>query len=62
MSEDKKLRIVLVRGLAGKDKKQIKIANALGLRRTMHEVIHKDTPEIRGMISKIPHLLKVTEE
>ena len=61
MSEGKKLQIVLVRGLAGKNEKQIKIANALGLKRTSNKVVHKDTPEIRGMIAKIPHLLKVTE-
>ena len=62
MSSKKKLHIELVKGLAGKNEKQIKIAKALGLGRTNSKVVHEDTPEIRGMIFKIPHLLKVTEE
>ncbi|MDK9700221.1 MAG: 50S ribosomal protein L30 [bacterium] len=34
---------------------------ALGLRKLNHAVIHGDTPAIRGMIAKVPHLLKVEE-
>jgi len=29
------------------------------LRKLNSEVLRKDSPEIRGMINKIPHLLKV---
>lgn len=35
---------------------------ALGLRRIGTSVVKKDTPEIRGMIFHIRHLLEVTEE
>ena len=34
---------------------------ALGLRRLHHTVVHEDTPQIRGMIFKVSHLLKVEE-
>jgi large subunit ribosomal protein L30 len=62
MSSAKKLHVELVRGLAGKNFRQKKIAKALGLGRTHSKVVHEDNPVIRGMIFKIPHLLKVTEE
>ena len=31
---------------------------ALGLRRLNHSVIHEDTPQIRGMIAVVRHLVK----
>ncbi len=34
---------------------------ALGLGRPNYSVIKNDTPEIRGMISKVRHLVKVEE-
>jgi large subunit ribosomal protein L30 len=34
---------------------------ALGLRRIRHTVVHKDTPQIRGMITKVAHLVIVEE-
>ncbi len=34
---------------------------ALGLRRIRHTVEHKDTPQIRGMINKVAHLVTVEE-
>jgi large subunit ribosomal protein L30 len=33
----------------------------LGLRRIRHSVIHNDSPQIRGMIAKVTHLVKVEE-
>ena len=32
---------------------------ALGLRRINHSVVHEDTPQIRGMVFKIRHLVRV---
>jgi large subunit ribosomal protein L30 len=34
---------------------------ALGLRRMQQTVVHDDTPQIRGMVFKVRHLLKVEE-
>jgi len=34
---------------------------ALGIRRMNHTVVHKDTPQIRGMIFKVKHLVRVEE-
>ncbi len=34
---------------------------ALGFKKLNSQVIHPDSPAIRGMIAKIPHLLKVEE-
>jgi len=53
------LRIKLVRSLIGYPKNQREVAKGLGLRKLQSEVIRKNSPEIWGMIHKIPHLLKV---
>jgi large subunit ribosomal protein L30 len=57
--EARKLRIKLVRSLIGYPRKQREVAKGLGLRKVNSEVIRKDCPEIRGMINKISHLIKV---
>jgi large subunit ribosomal protein L30 len=57
----KSLSIKLKRSLIGKPEKQRKIVRALGLRRMNHEVLHEDTPSIRGMINKISHMLDVSD-
>ena len=57
----KKLRVTLVRSPIGYEKTQKATAVSLGLRKMHATVIHNDTPAIRGMISKISHLLAVEE-
>lgn len=53
------LRIKLVRSPIGYPERQRLVVAGLGLRR-MHQVVErKDTPEIRGMVSKIPHLVEI---
>ena len=56
------LRITLVRSPIGYAERQKRTARALGLRRMNQTVEHADTPQIRGMIAKIPHLLRVEEQ
>jgi large subunit ribosomal protein L30 len=34
---------------------------ALGLRKINQTVEHPDRPEIRGMVNRVPHLVKVEE-
>ncbi|MDI6689189.1 MAG: 50S ribosomal protein L30 [Actinomycetota bacterium] len=56
-----KLRITQVKSLVGRSKHQRLTIKALGLKRIRHSVEHEDKPEIRGMIRKINHLVKVEE-
>jgi large subunit ribosomal protein L30 len=58
---EKQLRIELIRSVIGRPKKQREVVKGLGLRRINSVVIRKDCPEVRGMVYKIPHLLKVEE-
>jgi large subunit ribosomal protein L30 len=45
----------------GSDKRQLDTLRSLGLRRIGHSVTHDDTPQIRGMIHKVRHLVEVAE-
>ncbi len=56
---DSKLKITLVNSPIGSNEKQKRTLVALGLRKLNHSVIKDDTPEIRGMVQKIIHLLHV---
>ena len=57
--KDNFLRITLVRSVIGRPRKQREVVKGLGLRKIDSEVIRKDSPEIRGMINKISHLVRV---
>ncbi len=57
----KKIAITLKRGYPGVPEKQRRILQALGLRKRHQTVIKDDVPSIRGMISKITHLIEVKE-
>ena len=57
----KMVTVTLVKSPIGFQKVQGKVAEGMGLRRLNHSVTLKDTPEIRGMIFKIRHLVTVTE-
>lgn len=57
--EDSMLRITLVRSPIGRPAVQRRTVRALGLKRMNHSVVQKNTPEIKGMISRISHLVKV---
>ena len=59
---DKKLRVTLVKSIIGLSPKQEATVKALGLRRINSSALHGDTPIVRGMIAKVPHVLKVTHE
>lgn len=59
--KQKKLRITLKRSPIGYEKKQKITVNTLGLRKIHQTVEHIDTPQIRGMINKVSHLVEVEE-
>lgn len=54
-----RLRITLVRSTIGYDERQKRIVKSLGLRRLHQTVEHDDAPWIRGMITKVGHMLQV---
>jgi len=58
----KRLRITLTRSIIGLSPKQEGTVKALGLRRMHQSVTQDDTPVIRGMIAKVPHVLEVSHE
>ena len=55
------LKIKLVRSLIGTTQRQREVVRGLGLRRLQQTVERQDTPEIRGMVTKVSHLVKVIE-
>ena len=55
------LEITQIRSLSGRPETQRRTVRALGLTKNQTSVIQNDTPAIRGMINKIPHMLKVRE-
>ena len=57
----KSLRVTQVRSAIGLPKDQKATVRALGIRRMQDTVELPDTPQVRGMIGKIQHLLKVEE-
>jgi len=61
MAQDKTLRITQVRSAIKRQKKQGLTLEALGLRRIRHTVEHKDSPQLRGMLAKVSHLIQVEE-
>ena len=56
-----KLKITQVRSAIKRYENQKRTIRALGLRRLHHTVVHEDTPQIRGMIRVVQHLVKVEE-
>jgi large subunit ribosomal protein L30 len=57
----KTLRIMLVRSPIGFNKTQAATVEGMGLRRIRHTVELVDSPETRGMIHKVRHLVEVVE-
>jgi large subunit ribosomal protein L30 len=55
------IKITLVRSHIGKPASQRAVLNGMGLNRLNKTVVLKDTPEIRGMIGKVAHMLKIEE-
>jgi large subunit ribosomal protein L30 len=56
------LKITQVRSVIRRPKGQKRTIRALGLRRMHQTVEHQDTPQIRGMVRKVAHLVKIEEE
>ena len=61
MAGKEKIRIKQIKSVIGYDRRQRATVRGLGLRRIRHEVEVEDTPAVRGMISKVSHLVAVVE-
>jgi large subunit ribosomal protein L30 len=55
----KTLKVTLVKSTIGFNQKQALVVRSLGLRRIRHTIDVLDTPEVRGMIHKVRHLVTV---
>jgi large subunit ribosomal protein L30 len=54
-----KIKISQVRSVIDQPKKHKETVKALGLKRIRHTVEKEDTPQIRGMLKKVEHLVQV---
>lgn len=59
--EPKKLQITLIKSPIGYSVKHKATVRALGLRRMNQTVEHIDSPALRGMLSKVNHLVLIEE-
>jgi large subunit ribosomal protein L30 len=55
------IKVTLVRSQIGRPSSQRKVLLGMGLSKLNKTVTLKDTPETRGMINKVGHLVKVEE-
>lgn len=56
-----KLKITQVRSTIDRKENQKRTMTALGLGKLRRSVVHNDTPQIRGMIGAVAHLVEVEE-
>ncbi|TME85774.1 MAG: 50S ribosomal protein L30 [Chloroflexi bacterium] len=56
-----RLKITYVRSVIGQKPDQERTVQALGFRRLNQTVEHEDSPQLRGMVHKVRHLVKVEE-
>jgi large subunit ribosomal protein L30 len=55
------MKVTQVKSRNGADQRQIATLRSLGLRRIGHTVELKDTPQARGMVHRVRHLVKIDE-
>ncbi len=61
MTDKKRVKVTLVKGLVGTIAKHRATVKGLGLRHRSHTVELEDTPAVRGMINRVSYLVKVEE-
>ncbi len=61
MSKTKKIKVTQTKSVIDRPENQKRTIEALGLGRPRFQALHNDTPQIRGMINKVSHLVKVEE-
>ena len=55
------MKVTQVKSKNGSDRGQLETLRSLGLRRIGHTVEVKDTPQSRGMVHRVRHLVKIDE-
>ena len=55
------LKVKQLKSKNGSDKRQVDTLRSIGLRRIGHTVEVNDTPQMRGMLHKVRHLVEVDE-
>ena len=55
------MKVTQVKSKNGSNQRQIDTLRSLGLRRIGHTVEVKDTPQARGMLHRVRHLVKIDE-
>jgi large subunit ribosomal protein L30 len=55
------LKVTQLKSKNGSDKRQLDTLRSIGLRRIGHTVEVSDTPQMRGMLHKVRHLVEVDE-
>jgi len=55
------LKVTQLKSIIGSIENHKRTVRALGLKRIRDEKVHADTPQIRGMIHKVRHLVRVEE-
>ncbi|HEV7882097.1 MAG TPA: 50S ribosomal protein L30 [Solirubrobacteraceae bacterium] len=56
------MRITQFKSANGSDKSQLDTLRSLGLRRIGHTIEVQDTPQARGMLHKVRHLVRIEEK
>ena len=56
------VKVTLVRSMIGRPERHRRVLRGMGLTRLNKTVELKDTPEIRGMINKVSHLVSTEEK
>lgn len=56
------IRVRWVRSGIGFNRSQGEVVRSLGLRRLNHVVERPDTPQVRGLIAKVAHLVEVVRD
>jgi large subunit ribosomal protein L30 len=56
------VKVTQTKSKNGSDRAQLETLRSLGLRRIGHTVEVKDTPQARGMVHRVRHLVKVEDE
>lgn len=54
-------KVTLVRSHIGRPPKQKAVLNGIGLNKLNKTVVLQDTPEVRGMVKKVAHLVRIEE-
>jgi len=55
------MKVTQIKSRNGSDQRQLDTLRSLGLRRIGHTVECKDTPQARGMLHRVRHLVRIEE-